>query len=101
MNADSDGYVSDWDNTHKINPTSTYYNGHLDPKNHKNVMNCTHYRDFEKKYRKYQWWKDKKDRIKQTIKDFNSKDPALKAKAEAQTKVRISFLVCSICPVWS
>ena len=35
------------------------------------------------------WWIDKKKRIDQTIKDFKSKDPTVKAKAEAQTKVRI------------
>ena len=60
-------------------------------------MNCTNYRDFEEKYKNYQWWIDKKDRIKQTIEDFSDLDR--NAKAEAQTKVRISFLVCSICPV--
>ena len=51
-------------------------------------MNCTYYILFEENYKKYQWWIDKKARIDQTIKDF--KDPATKAKAEAQTKVRIA-----------
>ena len=82
--------ISDWDHTHKVCERSTYYKGHLDSKNHKNVMNCTYYINFEQKYKKHQWWIDKKARIDQTIKDFDSKDPAVKAKAVAQTKVRIS-----------
>ena len=52
-------------------------------------MNCTYYINFEQKYKKHQWWIDKKARIDQTIKDFDSKDPILKARAVAQTKVRI------------
>ena len=52
-------------------------------------MNCTYYIKFEQKFKKHQWWIDKKARIDQTIKDFDSKDPTVKAKAEAQTKVRI------------
>ena len=53
-------------------------------------MNCTYYIVFEQNYKNIQWWIDKKARIDQTIKDFDSKDPTLKAKAEKQTKVRIS-----------
>ena len=45
---------------------------------------------FEQNYKNCQWWKDKKSRIDQTIKDFNSNNPNLIARAEAQTKVRIS-----------
>ena len=82
--------ISDWDHTHKVCKRSTYYNGHLDSKNHENVMNCTYYIEFEQKFKKYQWWIEKKARIEQTIKDFGSKYPELKAKAVAQTKVRIS-----------
>ena len=81
--------TSDWDHTHKVSERSTYYKGHLDSKNHENVMNGTYYIMFEQNYNRHQWWIDKKARIDQTIKDFNSKDPAVKAKAEAQTKVRI------------
>ena len=81
--------TSDWDHTHKICERSTYYNGHLDSKNHDYVMNSTYYIFFEQIYKRYQWWIDKKARIDQTIKDFDSKDPAVKAKAVAQTKVRI------------
>ena len=77
----------DWTHTHKVCKESTYYNGHLDDKNHDNVMNCTYYIVFEQNYKNYQWWQDKKARIEQTRKDY--KDPALKAKAEAQTKVTI------------
>ena len=55
-------------------------------------MNCTYYIVFEQNYKKYQWWIDKKARIDQTIKDFDSKDPAAKAKAENQTKVMITIL---------
>ena len=87
--SDDRTYASDWDDTHKISRESTYYNGHLDSKNHENVMNCTNYIDFEEKYKNDQWWQEKTLRIQQTIDDFNSNDPALKAKAEAQTKVRI------------
>ena len=53
-------------------------------------MNCEVYSFFEQKYKNFQWWKDKKSRIDQTIKDFNSNNPNLIARAEAQTKVRIS-----------
>ena len=53
-------------------------------------MNCTYYILFEENYKKYQWWIDKKARIDQTIKDFNSKIPVAVAKAETQTKVNIS-----------
>ena len=83
--------ISDWDHTHKVCERSTYYNGHLDSKNHKNVMNCTNYVIFEQHYKTFQWWIDKKRRIGQTIKDFDSKDPTVKAKAVAQTKVRIQY----------
>ena len=79
----------DWDHTHKVCETSTYYHGHLDDKNHVNIMNCTYYIVFEQIYRRYQWWIDKKARIDQTINNFKSKDPWLKAEAEAQTKVSI------------
>ena len=81
--------ISDWDHTHKVCERSTYYKGHLDSKNHKIVMNCTYYIKFEQKFKKHQWWIDKKARIEQTIKDFDSKDPTVKDRAEAQTKVRI------------
>ena len=53
-------------------------------------MNCEYYNMFEQNYKNCQWWKDKKSRIDQTIKDFNSNNPNLIARAEAQTKVRIS-----------
>ena len=56
-------------------------------------MNCTHYRDFEEKYKKYQWWIDKKNRIESTIRDFNSIDLNRIAKAKAQTKVRFSIII--------
>ena len=79
--------ISDWDNTHQVCKRSKYYNGHLDSKNHDNVMNCTYYIVFEQNYKKYQWWIDKKARIEQTINEY--KDPKTKAKAEAQTKVMI------------
>ena len=52
-------------------------------------MNCTYYIVFEQNYKKYQWWIDKKARIDKTIKDFESKDPTVKANAENQTKVMI------------
>ena len=87
--------ISDWDHTHKVCERSTYYNGHLDSENHENVMNCTYYKMFEQNSKMCDWknvrgwWIDKKKRIDQTIKDFKSKDPTVKAKAEAQTKVRI------------
>ena len=58
-------------------------------------MNCTYYIVFEQNYKKYQWWIDKKARIDQTIKDFDSKDPAIKAKAEKQTKVMIPIFTFS------
>ena len=47
---------------------------------------------FEQKYKMkvFGWWINKKKRIDQTIKDFSSKDPTVKAKAVAQTKVKIS-----------
>ena len=69
-----------------------YYTTHLDDKNHVNIMNCTYYIVFEQIYRRYQWWIDKKARIDQTINNFKSKDPALKAAAVAQTKVSIFIL---------
>ena len=50
-------------------------------------MNCTYYIVFEQNYKNYQWWKNKKDRIKQTRDDY--KDPNSRAKAEAQTKVSV------------
>ena len=80
---------SDWENTHEVCQKSTYYKGHLDDKNHDNVMNCTYYIVFEQNYKNYQWWQDKKARIDQTRNDFKSTDRTLKAKAEAQTKVSI------------
>ena len=54
-------------NTHQINPHSTYSKGHLDPENHKNVMNCTYYIVFEQNYKNVQWWNDKKARIQKQI----------------------------------
>ena len=54
-------------------------------------MNCIYYIVFEQNYKKYQfqrnWWKEKKIRIDKTIKDFNSNNPTLIARAQAQTKV--------------
>ena len=91
VSSDDRTYVSDWNHTHEISRESTYYNGHLDPKNYDNVMYCKNYRDFDEQYKNYQWWQDKKYWIQKTIRDFYGKDPALKAKAEAQTKVQISF----------
>ena len=38
---------------------------------------------------KQQWWIDKKARINQVINDYTSGDPMAKAKAEAQTEVRV------------
>ena len=83
---------SDWDHTHQVCKKSTYYDGHLNDKNHENVMNCTYYIVFEQNYKKYQWWIDKKKRIDETRNDFKSNDRTLKAKAEAQTKVSIVYI---------
>ena len=91
MNVSRDDNVPDWDHTHKISPTSIYYDGPLDSKYLQNVMSSKYYRDFEEKYKNYPWWKTKKYRIEQTIKDFNSEDPTLIAKAKAQTKVNFSW----------
>ena len=55
-------------------------------------MNCTYYNVFEQFYKNYRWWMDKKARIAQTINNFKSKDPVLKAAAEAQTEVSIVFI---------
>ena len=86
----SKALFSDWDHTHKVCSSSKYYKGHLDSKNHENVMNCTYYIVFEQNYKNYQWWIDKKERIDKTIKDFNGNDVKAKDRAEAQTKVRNS-----------
>ena len=59
----------DWVNTHQINKNSKYSKGHLDPENHKNVMNCTYYIVFEQNYKNVQWWKAKKERIQKQIAD--------------------------------
>ena len=67
--------IIDWLDTHQIKPTSNYYNGHLDTKNHENVMNCTYYIVFEQNYKNIPWWKSKKERMKN--------------KTEEQTKVNI------------
>ena len=69
--------IIDWLDTHQIKPTSNYYNGHLDTKNHENVMNCTYYIVFEQNYKNIQWWKSKKERMEN--------------KTEEQTKVNIWF----------
>ena len=60
-------------NTHQINPHSTYSKGHLDPENHKNVMNCTYYIVFEQNYKNVQWWNVKKARIQKQIADNDQK----------------------------
>lgn len=67
--------IIDWLDTHQIKPTSNYYNGHLDTKNHENVMNCTYYIVFEQNYKNIKWWKSKKERMEN--------------KTEEQTKVNI------------
>ena len=67
--------ILDWLNTNEINPESQYYRGHLDPKNHENVMNCTYYIVFEQNYKNIQWWDLKKKRMEN--------------KNEEQTKVNI------------
>ena len=66
-------YIIDWVNTHQINKNSKYYKGHLDPDNHKNVMNCTYYIVFEQNYKHIQWWNDKKERIKKQIENNDVK----------------------------
>jgi len=63
----------DWVDTHKINPNSKYSKGHLDPDNHKNVMNCTYYIVFEQNYKNVHWWNVKKDRIKKQIAENDEK----------------------------
>ena len=81
--------ISDWLHTHKINPKSKLYKGHLDSTNHYDILNSADYTIFERNHGKQQWWIDKKARIGQDINDYNSGDPMAKAKAEAQTEVRI------------
>ena len=66
-------YIIDWVNTHQINKHSKYYRGHLDPDNHKNVMNCTYYIVFEQNYKNIQWWNEKKERIQKQIKNNDEK----------------------------
>ena len=80
-------FVSDWSHTHKINPASKYYEGPLDFECFENVMNSSYYKDFEEKYKNYQWWIDKKHRIEQTIKDFYGASETLIDRAMTQTKV--------------
>ena len=71
-------YIIDWVNTHQINSDSQYFNGHLDPENHKNVMNCTYYIVFEQNYKNVQWWNVKKERIKKQIAENNKKQMEVK-----------------------
>ena len=66
-------YIIDWVNTHQINQNSKYYRGHLNPENHKNVMNCTYYIVFEQNYKNIQWWNEKKQRIQKQIETNDEK----------------------------
>ena len=45
----------------------------MDHDNHENVMNCSYYIVFEQNYKRYQWWIDKKERIKKMIAENNIK----------------------------
>ena len=64
---------------------SQYFNGHLDPENHKNVMNCTYYIVFEQNYKNVQWWNVKKARIQKQIAEND------------QNQMKVNILTVKVC----
>ena len=53
--------------------------------NHDNVMNCTYYIVFEQNYKRYQWWIDKKERIKKMIAENNTKQMEVRTQESVVT----------------